>query len=693
MKLTASVSGSPRPAAKPRILGKVNGAAHDEVDGINMAPPRPVAPVPIWNRIPKALRESGSWLVWRYELTTNSRGEKRWTKVPYAAHGGHAKTNDPDTWTSFAEARRAFERGGFDGVGVVLIDDLVGVDLDHVINADGNVSDWAGEVLDRIGRGYVEKSPSGTGVHVIGRGKAGRCGKGGPRKDGQHQIEVYDESSPRFLTVSGAGGGEVVDIQAALDWLHDRHMRKEKPATAGTSPPASTPALSDAEVLRRARAASNGEKFRGLFDGRITSGDESSDDAALAALLTFWTTDPTQIERLMRRSALVREKWDRRPDYLSRTIGHALEVGGEHYRPPQRQRAASVMDGEVVLQRADEVHMRPVAWLWRWWLPRAKLTILAGSPEAGKTTLAMSIAATLTNGGRFPDGSEAHLGHVLIWSAEDDIEDTLAPRLAAAGADLSRAHFVRSVNSDGKDRMFDPATDLPALASAAKHIEGLALIIIDPIAVIVLGDSARNNEVRRALQPVVDMAAELKCAVLGITHMNKRSKGVTPLDRVNGSVAFGAVARMVWVCASDGNGSDARRVLVRAKTNLGPSGGGFSFALEERRVKHCGMLRAVVWGDALEGRAIDLLRDVEGTEADVELSGTQADRDDAEDFLRSLLAGGEIDNREVKAAAKAQGISDYALRRARETLKVTTRREGHGSAMRSYWRMADGEAP
>lgn len=314
---------------------------------------RPQAPTPRWDAIPTELREIDAWVVWRYEWA-----KSKWTKVPYSAHGGHAKTTDPSTWGSFEEARAAYEAGGFDGIGLILVEDLCGVDLDHVLVGDDPEA-WAVDVVRHFEGCYVEVSPSGEGLRIFCRGKVARTGKGGPG----NQLEAYDRSSPRYLTVTGQGEGEVMEAQPALGWLHETFMRKAEPAALTSTAPRmlTTPPIPDAALLRRARAAANGQKFGDLYDGRITSGDASSDDAALASMLSFWTQDAEQIERLMRGSGLARDKWNSRRGagtYLSETIAKILEGGGERYeggpggteqrRALQRQRSQEIGDGVAV---------------------------------------------------------------------------------------------------------------------------------------------------------------------------------------------------------------------------------------------------------------------------------------------------------------------------------------------------------
>jgi putative DNA primase/helicase len=130
------------------------------------------------------------------------------------------------------------------------------------------------------------------------------------------------------------------------------------------------------------------------------------------------------------------------------------------------------------------------------------------------------------------------------------------------------------------------------------------MLIIDPIVSAVSGDSHKNTEVRRALQPVVDLAAETGCAVYGITHFTKGTAGRDPVDRVTGSLAFGALTRIVTVALKmpeEGSHPPGAWLFARAKSNIGPDGGGFYYRLEERENPDCpGLLNAcVTWGESV----------------------------------------------------------------------------------------------
>ena len=341
----------------------------------------------------------------------------------------------------------------------------------------------------------------------------------------------------------------------------------------------------------------------------------------------------------------------------------------------------------VELLCAADVRPEAVRWHWNGWLAAGKLHILAGPAGTGKTTLALALAATITSGGRWPDGTRATLGSVAMWSGEDGIADTLVPRLIANGADMIRIQFARSVADQGGRRPFDPATDVPALAlELARHPARPALLIVDPIVSAVAGDSHKNSETRRALQPLVDLGERLGCAILGISHFSKGTSGRAPVERVTGSLAFGALARLVMAAVetTTADGDAGPRLFARAKSNLGPDGGGFHYALEQVHVPTKGNADAiasrVLWGARVEGKARVLLAAAE-TEPD---SDVRSMTDEAADWLRALLDGGAMPADEAIREARKLGLTDKAIRKARERLGVTSRKAG----MRGGWEWA-----
>ena len=345
----------------------------------------------------------------------------------------------------------------------------------------------------------------------------------------------------------------------------------------------------------------------------------------------------------------------------------------------------------VSLVRGDTLTPEPIDWLWPGWLAAGKMQILGGQAGTGKTTIALALAATVTTGGRWPDGSKASIGAVAIWSGEDDPTDTLVPRLRAMGANMTRVHFVSGMVENGKPRSFDPASDMELLAVALQKIGNVRLLIVDPIVSAITGDSHKNSETRRGLQPLVDLAASLKCALLGITHFSKGTQGREPIDRITGSLAFAALARVVMVCAKE-TASEAktpRRLLMRAKSNIGPDDGGFAYELRQDELAACPGIFAssVLWGESVEGSAREILAQAE---AQPEEGGALAG---AQDWLRDFLTEGPQPQREIKAAADAHCHSWATVKRAQKALGIESYREGGiGKAGTWYWRLPGAEA-
>ena len=313
----------------------------------------------------------------------------------------------------------------------------------------------------------------------------------------------------------------------------------------------------------------------------------------------------------------------------------------------------------------SNIKAQPINWLWYGWLPLGKMTILAGAGGCGKTNLSLALIATITTGGNFPDGSKCeNVGKVLIYSTEDDPADTLLPRLMANGADVSKIDIIAGrINDKGENEPFDPSQDFPKIEQYIKANPDIKLLMIDPIVSAVGGDMNKANDVRKSLQPLVDLANEYKFAVLGITHFSKGSAGSTPADRIIGSQAFTALARMAWSAAKREDEGDC--ILVRAKSNNSILEGGVKYQIESETVLDGIETTKTVWLGAIEGTAKELLGEAEKTE------GHSSAFEEAKDFLIDILSPVEsMSSKEVKQHAKDAAISWRTIERASSELKV-----------------------
>ncbi|TAM94638.1 MAG: AAA family ATPase [Rhodanobacteraceae bacterium] len=343
--------------------------------------------------------------------------------------------------------------------------------------------------------------------------------------------------------------------------------------------------------------------------------------------------------------------------------------GGEH---PPISEGSRALDAHVVLVNAASVESKPVRWLWPGWIARGKLHVIAGAPGTGKTTAALAWAACITACRPFPSGWKPTTpGRVLIWSGEDDIADTLKPRLIAAGADLSRVQFVQGVEDHGEQYAFNPARDVPMLAAELAGVDDVRMIVIDPLVSAVSGDSHKNAEVRRSLAPLVDLAQRMDSALIGITHYSKGTQGREPLERVSGSLAFGALARLVFGTVKqkgDDDTAPTKYLLARVKSNIGPDGGGFAYTFEQTDIGGGIIASRTTWGGEVQGSARELLAEAEAEPDDA--------GQDAVTFLRDLLASGALPTKEVFREAEGAGYSRDQVKRAKAKIGAIAEKQG-----------------
>ncbi len=227
-------------------INSSNWSAHvraARADRKTTAPLRAVHSEPVWNDIPTELTSCARWVL-------------RQGKIPKQSSGAAASSTDPETWTTFGAARTAYLAGGFDGVGFVLNGDgLVCFDFDHCIDVNGQITDpKVAAFVERLGS-YTEVSTSGDGLHVFVLGKLPPEG----RKKGP--FEVYDDK--RVMIVTGRrladAPATVNECQEAIDSIHAEIFAE--PARAPQREAAIQPARADAEILTKARAASNSVKL------------------------------------------------------------------------------------------------------------------------------------------------------------------------------------------------------------------------------------------------------------------------------------------------------------------------------------------------------------------------------------------------------------------------------------------------
>ena len=318
-----------------------------------------------------------------------------------------------------------------------------------------------------------------------------------------------------------------------------------------------------------------------------------------------------------------------------------------------------------------------MAWPGR--LARGKHTCIAGDPGTGKSQLSTAIAATVTMGGAWPcDEGHSPQGSVIILSAEDGAGDTIVPRLHAAEADLGRVHIVSSVMADCRTRRgFSLQADLELLEQKITELGDVALVIIDPISSY-LGktDSHKNSETWGVLEPLTELAERMRVAVLSVTHFSKGGANSTgkALHRFIGSIAFVGAPRMAFAVIEDADNAE-RRLMLSAKNNLAALPAGLAYKIRQTIVDRGIVASRVDW----EGEHVTITAN-EALAAD---SGSAAARpcEEAEGFIRELLADGPVPAKQVQVDAAAVGLSWATVRRAKDRIGIKPHKGGMDMAL------------
>ena len=357
---------------------------------------------------------------------------------------------------------------------------------------------------------------------------------------------------------------------------------------------------------------------------------------------------------------------------------------------PANAPAADLTGPTFVIRRMSAIQAKPIRWLWPGRIARGKVSMIAGHPGLGKSQLTAALTAIVTTGGTWPvDRTPCERGRVILLNAEDDAADTIRPRLDAAGADLDRCDIIDFVR-DGYGADGDPALrgfnlkqDLKTMGDLLAEQGDVAMIVIDPVTAYLSGvETHVNADVRAVLAPLSELAARHQVAVVCVSHLNKGGGGGSAagaaMMRVSGSLAFVAAARAAYIVAQDPQ-DKSRRLFLPAKNNVGKDESGLAFAIEPV-VLPCGIETSrVMW------EPHPVLVSADEAMAPPPEEGERTMTDEAIDLLDDVLQHGRVNSRDVKKQAQDAGISDKALRVARERLDVVTSRDGYGSDMKTFW--------
>jgi putative DNA primase/helicase len=241
----------------------------------------------------------------------------------------------------------------------------------------------------------------------------------------------------------------------------------------------------------------------------------------------------------------------------------------------------------------SDIKFKKLKWFWQGRIPLGKLTIFAGNPDTGKSLAGIAIAANATTGDDFIDCENEHEPcEVILLEAEDDPEDTIGPRLAAAGVDLTKMIRLHEVNDQAVSnggvivdvtRTIQLDRDLLRVEDLLKEKPQIKLLIISPMSSYI-GEANLIDEksVRRALAPLQTLAAKYGIAIVAIMHLNKSAE-VDVIYRISGAMGFVAVARATWLFATDKEDED-KRYMLQVKGNLAKKQKGLVYTVKVKNI-------------------------------------------------------------------------------------------------------------
>lgn len=555
------------------------------------------------------------WLLWK--SVPNDDPAKKPRKVPHYA-SGRPRSGELDSPEDRAQlvthcaALAAYENsapGTYAGLGLVVGPDgrgghVQGIDLDGIV--DAGLTDIA-DLWTRgpcAGLGYVEASPSGTGLHLLGYGRS--FSSLGSNASG---IEAY--AARRFFTFTGQpvvpdSPCRSYDLADYIEqMLAPRHSSARVQAVSAV-----VIAPVDAKTVTELRSAllymrsddrdlwvAMGHALKELGDtGRGMWMDWS------AASDKF---DPKDAGRT----------WD---SFKPRSTGHqavfarAQAMGwtnpasnGAQLDTPAPAATPSDQSRRLVGRSLGGVSARAIEWLWTGWIPKGYITIFAGESGAGKSTVLADVAARVTTGRAWPgEPEDGHRepGRVLWLGSEDGIEEMTVPRLLACGANLHNVIEIEGVSHGEKRNTFSMQDDLEAVGEwlRSARAEGLpfAMLVIDPVTSYLPGQKLRRvdlndaGQLRTILEPWLVLAQKHHVAIVCVTHFAKDTAR-SMLHRVMGSAAFAQTCRSLCAvierdATDEYEPEPHEKALIQVKVNLPEHpGGSWRFVTEKVVLRDC----------------------------------------------------------------------------------------------------------
>ncbi len=305
----------------------------------------------------------------------------------------------------------------------------------------------------------------------------------------------------------------------------------------------------------------------------------------------------------------------------------------------------------------DNIESREVEWLWKTYIPLGKLTIIEGDPGSGKTMLALRLASQLSKGVALPFVEEhKEPMNIIYQTVEDAYDDTIKPRLEKMYGNYANIHFI----DESKDFlcMSDERIEEAIIRTNAK------LLVLDPVQSYLGANVNINsaNEVRSALNNLVEIAKRTGCAIILISHLNKKNSSKA-IGRHIGTMDLTATARSVLL-VGDIKDQDGMRAMAHVKSSLCKKGKTVQFEITDN---------GFIWHGESDLSEEEILAGV----------ALKTKKQIAMDFIEEMLVDGPRTPEDIYSKGKQYNISKRTIDEAKKVLDVKSVRIGNGW----YWQI------
>jgi hypothetical protein len=354
---------------------------------------------------------------------------------------------------------------------------------------------------------------------------------------------------------------------------------------------------------------------------------------------------------------------------LSELVPFILQADDDDEEPPPAPQGR-----EIKWMLGSQVETAVPVWAWEFRgkgrIQLGTMALLAGRPGAGKSSAARWLAAEASFG-RLEGQWYGKPQNVAYIAAEESLKYTIGPGLRAAGADMSRIHFPSAYNAGEPTQILSTLDEIRLIEYMIAN--NITIVVVDPLmsTVTATTDINRNNEVRGQITPWSRMADEINGIVLGVVHLRKGSTNGDVVAAINGSSAFGELARSIFAFAKAGDTEE--RVMSQHKNSTGSEDLALLYEITGKEIMADD-------GQVASVGIFNPLGDSEFTVEDIMSDGIQTSGVGVEckRWLEDFLSvEGPISSRDVKREAKKVGDWGHsAVERAAKKLRVLSTSEG-----------------